>query len=135
MKTATTPRQLPTYFKRIGLAVMVLAVVPLVLKAIGSIDMARQTRHLVGVLTMNAFILGMLLIALAKDKVEDEMFIAIRIQSMAVAFIFAVFYVIVTPFVALAFNDPVDTMTGQQVVLTMLLIYLFTYYMRKRRVR
>lgn len=128
-------RGIPNYFKKVGLAVMVLAFLLGVLVKAGTIEMAQHTKDLFKVFTMNGIIVGLLLIALANDKIEDEMISSIRIQSMAGAFIATAVFVIVMPLVDLAFNDPVDTMTGQQVVLTMLLVYLFTYYMQKRRVR
>ena len=137
MNTQPTPKQrgVPNYFKKIGIAVMVIAVITAAILKTRNPEADEHTKVLFRVLTMNAFILGLLLISLAKDKIEDEMISAIRIRSMAGAFIATAIYVIVMPLVELAFNDPVDTMTGQQVVLTMLLVYIFSYYMQKRRVR
>lgn len=135
METTRSPRQLPTYFKKIGIAVTVLAVAPIVLVKTRNIDMAQHTKHLFHELTLNAFIIGLLLIALAKDKIEDEMIIAIRIRSMAGAFLFPVGYVIIRSLVDIAFNDPEPDMSAHEIVLAMLFVYLFRYYLQKRRVR
>jgi hypothetical protein len=135
METTRGPRQLPTYFKKIGMAVTALSLITAVLFKTRNPEVAAHTKGLFRVFTLNALIIGLLLIALAKDKIEDEMIVAIRIRSMAGAFLFAVIYVIIWPLVDLVSNDPVADMSGQQIVLTMLFVYLFTYYMQKRRLR
>ena len=69
--------------------------------------------------------------ALAKEKVEDEMIAQMRSKAMSQTFIWAVLYVILTPFVDLIFKDPIQNLTGQQVVIAMLFGYLLNYYSQK----
>jgi hypothetical protein len=83
------------------------------------------------VFTLNGFILGLLFVALAKEKVEDEMIAQMRSKAMSQTFIWAVLYVILTPFVDLIFKDPIQNLTGQQVVIAMLFGYLLNYYSQK----
>ena len=73
----------------------------------------------------------MLFVAWSKDKVEDEMTVAIRLKAMAWTFGWAVLYVIVKPIVDLLFKDPIQDVTGQQVVMSMLFVYLIMYYLQK----
>ena len=45
------------------------------------------------------FIIGLLCISLSRDKEEDEMTIALRAQSYAIAFIVGVLYAVIMPYV------------------------------------
>ena len=122
---------LPKYFKKIGLVVMILAFVPAVVVKSMNIEMVQSQKELFRVFTLNAFILGLLIVAWSKDKVEDEMTVAIRLKAMAWTFSWAVLYVIVKPIVDLLFKDPIQDLTGQQVVMSMLFVYLIMYYIQK----
>jgi hypothetical protein len=122
---------LPKYFKKIGLVVMILAFAPAVIVKSMNIEILQSQKELFKVFTLNAFILGLLFVAWSKDKVEDEMTIAIRLKAMAWSFSWAVFYVIVMPIMDLLFKDPLQDLTGQQVVMSMLFVYLIMYYLQK----
>lgn len=122
---------LPKYFKKIGLVVMILAFAPAVIVKSMNIEMLQSQKELFKIFTLNAFILGLLFVAWSKDKVEDEMTIAIRLKAMAWSFSWAVFYVIVMPIMDLLFKDPLQDLTGQQVVMSMLFVYLIMYYLQK----
>lgn len=122
---------LPQYFKKIGLVVMILAFVPAVVVKSMNVDMVQSQKDLFRIFTLNAFILGLLFVAWSKDKVEDEMTVGIRLKSMAWTFSWAVLYVIVKPIVDLLFKEPIQDLTGQQVVMSMLFMYLIMYYLQK----
>lgn len=122
---------LPKYFKKIGLVVMILAFVPAVVVKSMNVEMVQSQKELFRIFTLNAFILGLLFFAWSKDKVEDEMTIALRLKAMAWTFGWAVLYVIVKPIVDLLFKDPIRDLTGQQVVMSMLFVYLIMYYLQK----
>jgi hypothetical protein len=122
---------LPKYFKIIGLVVMILAFVTAMAVKAMNIEMLQSQKELFRVFTLNAFIVGLLFVAWSRDKVEDEMTIAIRLKSMAWTFSYAVFNVIVKPIVDLLFKDPIQDLTGQQVVMSMLFVYLIIYYVQK----
>lgn len=123
---------LPFYWKKIGFAVMVLAFVPAVIVKALHFDITQVNKELFRLLTMNAFILGLLLIAWAKDRVEDEMTIAIRLKAMGWAFVWAVLLVIIKPLVDLLFRDRIADMKSQELVVSMLFVYLLMYYLQKR---
>lgn len=128
-------RGIPNYFKKVGLAVMILAFLLGVLAKTGTIEMAQHTKDLFKLFTLDGFLVGLLLIALAKGKVEDEMISAIKLRTMAFAFVFGVLIVIIRPIIDLISNDPITDVTGQEVVLQMLGVYLFVYYLQKRKLR
>lgn len=122
---------LPKYFKKIGLVVMILAFVPAVVVKSMNIEMAHSQKELFRVFTLNAFILGLLFVAWSKDKVEDEMTVAIRLKAVAMTFGWTVLSVIVKPIVDLLFKEPLKDLTGQDVVMDMLFVYLIVYYLQK----
>ena len=113
METTRGPRQLPTYFKKIGIAITALAVAPVVYVIAASVEIAKPTRGLFFLLSEDALILGMLFIALAKDKVEDEMIKDVRLKSMARAFVAAVGFVLLQPLYALVFSHPIAELKGR----------------------
>lgn len=125
------PVLLPFYFKKIGLVVMILAFVPAIIVKSMNVELVQTQKELFRVLTPNAFILGLLFVAWSRDKVEDEMTVSIRLKSMSWTFTWAVLYVIISPFIDLLFKDPISALTGQQVVMSMLFVYLIMYYLQK----
>ena len=122
---------LPAYFKRIGLAVMILTFVPAIIVKAMSIEIAQSQKELLRVLNLNALILGLLFVAWSKDKVEDEMTVSIRLKAVSWSFTWAVLYVIIMPFIDLLFKEPIANLTGQSVVMSMLFVYLIMYYLQK----
>lgn len=131
-KRKNGPILLPVYFKKIGLAVMVLAFVPATIVKSMSVELMQTQKDLYRVLTFNALILGLLFVAWSKDKVEDEMTVSIRLRAMAWSFTTTVLYVIFRPIVDLVFKDPIGTIMGQELVFCMLFGYLVMYYLQKR---
>jgi hypothetical protein len=123
---------LPNIFKKIGVAVMLLAFLPAVIVKAVNIQLTPTNKEVFRLLTINAFILGLLFVAWAKDKVEDELTVAIRLKAMGWSFIWAVLFVIIKPFVDMFFNGSITDLKSQELVLSMLFIYLLMYYVQKR---
>lgn len=123
---------LPGYFFKIGLGFMIsgLAASLIIKLVLTGWDPIRMELLKTGVL--NCFILGLLFIAWSKDKVEDEMTLAIRLKAIAWAFAWAAIYVIVKPFVDFLMTSQIEKVSGTQVVLSMLIVYLLVYYLNKR---
>lgn len=84
-------------------------------------------------------LIGMLIISLSKDKIEDEMTISLRAQSYAIAFIVGVLYALVMPYVEFGVSNVVHSggeaykeLGDFQVLLFMLMIQLMFYHTLKR---
>ena len=122
---------LPLYFKKIGLIIIILAFVPAVTKKVMDLEMLQSQIELLKVFTLNAIILGLFFVAWSKDKVEDEMTVALRLKAVVWTFFFAVVSVITAPLVDLLFRDPIHDLTGQSVIMGMLGFYLIIYYLQK----
>lgn len=122
---------LPNYFKKIGFIVIFLAFIPAISKKMLDIEILIAQKEVLKVFTLNVLILGFFFVAWSRDKLEDEMTVALRLRSVAFAFAFAVSSVILSPVVDLLFKDPIQESTGQSVVMGMLIMYLIVYYLQK----
>ena len=112
---------LPYYFKIIGIVVLLSALVLSVVVKASNHELSIMNKELFKLLTMNSFILGLLFVAVAKDKVEDEMTITIRLKAMGLTFIWAVLSVIINPLVLIVIKEPISSSTSQDLVFSMLL--------------
>ena len=119
------------HFKKMGIGIIVLALLTGLIIKLLHIEMMPTQKAFFKVFTLNGFILGLLFVALAKEKVEDEMIAQMRLKAMSQTFITAVIYVIVKPFMDLVFRDPIKDVTGQFVVIFMLLGYLLNFHRQK----
>lgn len=131
-------RLLPRYFKVIGIILIGLAIGTVVLRASLDIELIASHKKWNLILIMNLLILGLFFISLSKDRVEDEMTMIIRLNSMAGTFVFSVVYTIVMPITSSLLNNidyfkgVTTELTASGLVLTMLLVYLQFYYFHKR---
>lgn len=121
------PALLPRKFKIVGLVIILLSIAAMVIFKTTMPHLLKDGK----VFLLNGLILGLIIIALSKDKVEDEMLVAIRLQGMANSFIGGVVLVFISPFIDILFKDPVQTMPAQQVVMFMLFTYLISYSIQK----
>jgi len=119
----------PTYFKIVGLIVIVLGFVAMfVLKPI----VTPEQKPLAKTITINIVILGLFFIAWSRDKIEDEMSVHLRFHAMALSFIFGVMFSFADPIINLITGSDDFDLPGQQLVMTMLLFFIFTYAIKKR---
>lgn len=89
--------------------------------------------------TLNGLLLlGMLLISISKDKIEDEFIENLRSQSYRIAFILAILYSLLQPFinytVGLLFdkNETMEGFSYFQVLFYMLVVQLMVFWQLKR---
>ena len=78
--------RLPHRFMSIGIAVVLLAIALMFVRAFaidGETEWLKQ-------LLQKTLLVGMLIMSLSKDKIEDEMTLSLRAQSYAVAFVIGV---------------------------------------------
>lgn len=123
---------LPNKFKKLGWVVVLLAILFALCTGAGIVPLEASVKESMRHVLLNVLILGMLLIAWAKDSVEDELTLLIRFRVLGSAFIWAVLLVIIKPFIDMLFQDSISEMGGQQLVLSMLFYYLMVYNIQKR---
>ena len=128
--------QLPNYYKRVGVIVSILIV--LVVIGLKFID---NEPLWIRALLKNGILFGLLLISLSREKVEDEMMMAIRAQSYRIAFILGVLYSFFQPYVnylvdlLLHPEDASTEMSYVQVISFMLLIQVFLFHVLLKKCR
>jgi hypothetical protein len=119
------------HFKKMGIVIILIALLTGLSIKLLHIELMPTQKAFFKVFVMNGFILGLLFVALAKEKIEDEMIAQMRLKAMSQTFIWAVLYVIIRPFMDLVFRDPLQDLMGQELVLAMLFGYLLNYYSQK----
>ncbi len=130
-KDTSTAALLPAIFKKVGLALILLTVLSIVSIKLLNIELSQTLKELLPTITLNLVIAGLLLISLTRDKEEDEMTLSLRWKAMVWAFIAASVYVIITPLANLLFKQSTHV-TGQHIVLFMLIGFLIMYTYLKR---
>uniref|UniRef100_UPI0025FE1434 hypothetical protein n=1 Tax=Winogradskyella sp. TaxID=1883156 RepID=UPI0025FE1434 len=87
--------RLPHRFMTIGIAIALLSIMMMFVRAFA---MEGDTEWL-KLLLQKTVLVGMLIMSLSKDKIEDEMTISLRAQSYAIAFVVGVIYALVMPYI------------------------------------
>ncbi len=127
--------RLPHRFMTIGIAIVLLSIVMMFVRAFA---MEGDTLWL-KLLLQKTLLIGMLIMSLSKDKIEDEMTVSLRAQSYAIAFVIGVIYALVMPYVEFGVSNVVHSggetfkdLGDFQVLLFMLMIQLMFYHNLKR---
>ncbi|RIA10093.1 hypothetical protein OE09_1946 [Flavobacteriaceae bacterium MAR_2010_72] len=124
--------QLPNIYRSIGLVVVVLSFIGLTI--IKFTQVSPEWRPVL----RQVMLVGLLVISLSREKIEDELIETLRSKSYALAFIIGVVYTMLQPLV----NYVVDFVLGErevpkdigyvQVLLFMLLIQVMFFELLKR---
>ena len=127
--------RLPHRFLVIGITIALLSIVMMFVRAFA---MEGETEWL-KLLLQKTLLVGMLVMSLSKDKIEDEMTISLRAQSYAIAFVIGVIYALVMPYVEFGVSNVVHSggesfkdLGDFQILLFMLMIQLMFYHNLKR---
>ncbi len=126
--------QLPHYFKRIGLVLFLV-----VLATMFALKFTEAEPFWLRNLLRNFLLIGLLMISVSKERVEDEMMGALRAQSYAIAFVLGVVYALIQPYidyvVALVVDsgDAVLDVSYFQVLAFMLLVQLLFFRMMVKK--
>ncbi|MCB0444347.1 MAG: hypothetical protein KDC68_01555, partial [Gelidibacter sp.] len=125
----------PHKFMKIGIVIVVMSILLMFVKAFGFKEHAEWLK----LLAEKTLLIGMLMMSISKDKVEDEMTIQLRSQSYMFAFILGVVYALVMPYVEFGVSNVVHDggeaykdLGDFQILLFMLMIQLMFYHNLKR---
>lgn len=127
--------KLPNYWKKIGWVLLIISLVlVLAIKFMdGNFDVLKSILE-------KAMLIGLLIITISREKIEDEFIQALRSKSFSFAFIVGVIFVLIQPLVnyivlllfkpeKLIFQDLGDFM----ILWFLLIVYLTTFWSLKRR--
>ncbi len=126
---------LPAQYKKIGIAVTIISFIGLFV--LGYID---NEPEILRDLIKKSILVGLLIISISKDSIEDELTIKLRGKSYAMAFVFGVVYALVQPYITyfLSFlfnkknNEDFLELGDFQLLFFMLIIQIMFYWMLKK---
>jgi len=125
--------QLPNSFKKVGIAIFLLSFVVLTI-----IKFADNEPLWLRPALKQAMLVGLLMISISREKIEDELIQILRSKSYALAFIIGVIYIMLQPLTnelvnfILGTSEAPDNMGYVQVLLFMLLIQVGFFEVLKR---
>ncbi|SDS13055.1 hypothetical protein SAMN04515667_1479 [Formosa sp. Hel1_31_208] len=127
--------RLPHSFYKLGMIIVGASIVMMFVRAFaleGDYDILKEVLKKV-------LLIGMLLMSIAKDKVEDELIVKLRLQSYTYAFVTGVIYALVMPYVDFGVSNIVHgggevykDLGDFQVLIFMLLVQLLCFTALKR---
>lgn len=125
--------QLPHKYKKIGLGIFIIFFVSLFVNAF----LIHNPELKIG--SKFGLLIGLLIMSVSKEKIEDELVANLRMQSYAFAFITGVFYALALPFVDylfnMAFSNPgavVKDMGDFNILWMLLFVQVFYFHYLKR---
>lgn len=125
--------QLPNKFKKIGIGIIVLSVATIITNklSIDNIDLTLTAKY--------GILLGLLVVSISKEKIEDELITNLRMQSYAFAFIVGVVITLTNPLFSyianLFFEKQQENFQGMgdwQVLWILLSVQVFYFQFLKR---
>jgi len=127
--------RLPQYFYKVGIALGVITIIMMFVRAFAMEGDTEWLKHLL----QKTFLIAMLLMSIARDKEEDELTVKLRMQSYAWAFITGVVYALVMPYVEFGVSNVVNNggeaykdLGDFQILIFMLMVQLMCYHTLKR---
>jgi len=121
---------LPHKFKIVG---YVLLAISLVLFIISSIDLIAVENEIIKNGFFDLVLIAFLVLALSKEKVEDERSMKLRLLAFAATFLYGVIFALISPFGSILFNGSFEIdLQANQLLFTMFLWYFGVFYFMKR---
>ncbi|ADF53379.1 membrane protein [Zunongwangia profunda SM-A87] len=126
----TDLKLLPHKFKIVG---YVLLAISLVLFIISSIDLIAVENEIIKNGFFDLVLIAFLVLALSKEKVEDERSMKLRLLAFAATFLYGVIFALISPFGSILFNGSFEIdLQANQLLFTMFLWYFGVFYFMKR---
>ncbi|MEO2071389.1 MAG: hypothetical protein ABGW99_08640 [Zunongwangia sp.] len=121
---------LPHKFKIVG---YVLLAISLVLFIISSIDLIAVENEIIKNGFFDLVLIAFLVLALSKEKVEDERSMKLRLLAFAATFLYGVIFALISPLGSILFNGSFEIdLQANQLLFTMFLWYFGVFYFMKR---
>lgn len=129
--------KLPNYFKKVGWTLVILSLISLFATKLfeGDFDLLKT-------ILKNLMLLGLLIVTLSKEKIEDEYIENLRSMAFRCAFILGVIYVLIQPlinYLAFVLVKPDKAMFQDlgdfQILWFLLVFYLTVFWVLKRRTK
>ena len=125
---------LPNYYKRVGLVLLAMAVITLIVR-----EYIFEDPELIQQIARKVMLVGLLIITISYEKIEDELIIKLRGQAFAIALVAGVVYTLIQPLinyiVALVIKPEKAIYADLDdfiILWFMMVLYLMFFYMFKR---
>ncbi|MDD4728992.1 MAG: hypothetical protein PHN55_09625 [Dysgonamonadaceae bacterium] len=125
-------RLLPNYFKKIGLGILVLTVLFFSLRLFNVLSFDKT---LVLTISIRGVLVSLLILAMSKEKLEDELTAHIRLLSLGLSFITGVVAVIILPFIAMLIGTSGESFQSSSSILIFMFIMYFTSFRSRLKKR
>ena len=127
--------RLSSKFMNVGIAIGTMSIVMIFVRTFALGDDTEWLKLLI----QKTLLIGLLIMSISKDKEEDEMVVALRSQSYAIAFVIGVVYALVMPYIEFGVDSAIASNVSEfknlgdfQVLLFMLMIQLLFFHSLKR---
>lgn len=121
---------LPVHFKKVAFGIMVLCVLFVVLSLSKVLTIEKD---IVKTIASSGFLISLLLLAITRNRIEDERTLRIRLQAFAASFIYGVGVAIIEPFINLLFDNNFLSDKGvTELLLSMFFFYFIMVFIMKR---
>ena len=118
-------------FKKIGFVIVGLLIIGLVLFQLFNVESWPEHQDVVKSIYLRLMILGLLLIAWSREKMEDERIYIRKVKSMARTLMFISFIVLTRPLAFIFSGSTYPEMTGEALVIGMLIFQIGMFYFEK----
>ncbi len=126
----TDIKLLPHKFKIVGYALLAIS---LVLFIISSTDLIAVEKEIIKNGFFDLVLIAFLVLALSKEKVEDERSMKLRLLVFAATFLYGVIFALISPLGSILFNGSFEIdLQANQLLFTMFLWYFGVFYFMKR---
>ena len=126
----TDLKLLPHKFKIVGYLLLAISIV---FFGIAVTEIVSVEKEITKNIFYDLILIAFLILALSKEKIEDERSMKLRLLAFAASFLYGVLSALTSPFVSILFNRSfkIDLQTNQ-LLFTMFLWYFGVYYFMKR---
>ena len=124
-------RLLPNYFKKIGLGVIILTILGGIFYKGSHIVISTEKKDILKHCVKDLFLIGLVFIVFAKDKIEDELTQLIRMKALIAAFIYGITFMICGDIIYMIFQEPMQVYDSFGLYLQTFLMYLIYYNFAK----
>jgi hypothetical protein len=121
---------IPPVFKKIAYGIMFLTVLFLILSITKVLTIDKEIGKTI---SKSGFLISLLLLAITRSKIEDELTLRIRLKAFTASFIYGVGIVIIYPFINLLFDGTFLLDIGvEQLLISMFFFYFVMMFIMKR---
>jgi hypothetical protein len=115
----------------IGLALIIVCILIPVAHKIFHFETIASKKEMIKTIIKDCFMLGLVFIAFAKDKIEDELTMLLRLKSLASGVFFSFAYMFASDFLNIILGEPIEPFSAYHIIFNTLAWQITFYYLAK----